>query len=242
MADTEVLPLLAQKMSACPLVARMGIGTNKSGKAQDADLYDLAPAVSEEGVLSAFHDLPSLPGGEGDGLAPLSCQRLHQDEMGQLQAKFDSQTRLIGGAMCMFRVCGEPAQSIVQDVEGLIVKVQAECCVCQQTMTLQQAGAPQTVQTVNRMRVRELALANVILQSDGGQPFEVMQLQAIAANEVMRDKLHKFQASEYQKFATGSVKMDITTTPSKDVQNLLSTPRAAKRLKIPHVADMANPM
>ena len=39
-----------------------------------------------------------------------------------------------------------------------------------------------------------------------------------------------------------SVKMDITTTQSKDVQHLLSTPREAKRLKIQHTADMADPM
>ena len=92
-----------------------------------------------------------------------------------------------------------------------------------------------------RVRVGELAFANVILQSDGGQPFEVMQLRAITADELMHEKLHKFQASQYQKFATGSVKMDITTTPSKDVQNLLSTPRQAKRLKIQHTADIADP-
>ena len=241
-ADTEVLPLLAQKTSACQLVARMGVGINKSGKAHYVDLFDLAPAVSAEGVLGAFHDLPSLPGDDGDGLAPLCCQHLHQDEMGQLQAKFESQTRLIGGAMCMFRVRAEPEAFIVKDVDGLIVKIQAECCVCNQTVTLQQAGAPQSVQQMNRMRVDELVFANVILQSDGGQPFEVMQLRAITADEMMHEKLHKFQVSEYQKFATGSVKMDITTTPSKDVQNLLSTPREAKRLKIQHTADIADPM
>ena len=127
----------------------------------------------------------------------LCCQHLHQDEMGQLQAKLESQTRRIGGAMCMFRVRAEPEQYIVQDVGGLIVKVQAECCVCNQTVTLQQAGAPQTVQTMNRIRVGELALANVIWQSDGGQPFDVMQLRAITADEMMHDKLHKFQAPEY---------------------------------------------
>ena len=192
------------------------------------DLFDLAPAVPAEGVLGAFHDLPSLPGHDSDGLAPLCCQNLHQDEMGQLQAKFGSQTRLIGGAMCMFRVCAAPEQFIVQDVDGLIVKVHAECCVCNQTVTLQQAGAPQSVQKMNRTRVAELALANVILQSDGGQPFEVMQLQAITANEMMHEKLHKFQASEYQKFATGSVKMDITTTPPTDVQNLVVSTSCSK--------------
>ena len=95
---------------------------------------------------------------------------------------------------------------------------------------------------MNRMRVGELALANVILQSDGGQPCEVMQLRAITADEMMHEKLHKFQASEYQKFATGSVKMDITTTPPKDVHNLLSTPRQAKRLKIRHTADITDPV
>ena len=109
-------------------------------------------------------------------------------------------------------------------------------------MTLQRAGAPQRVQTMNRMRPDELALANVILQSNGGQPFEIMQLRAITAVEMMHEKLHKFQASEYQKFATGSVKMDITNTPSKDVQHLLSTPREAKRLKIQHTADIAEPI
>lgn len=240
-ADTEVLPLLAQKISACQLVARMGVGINKSGKAHYVDLFDLAPAVSAEGVLAAFHNLPSLPGHDSDGLAPLCCQHLHQDSMGQLQAKFESQTRLIGGAMCMFRVRAEPEPKIMQDIDGLIVKVQAQCCVCNQTMTLQQAGAPESVQKMNRMRVGELALANVILQSDGGQPFEVMQLQAITADDLMHEKLHKFQASEYQKFATGDVKMDITTTPSKEVQNHLSTPRQAKRLKIQRTADIADP-
>ena len=55
-------------------------------------------------------------------------------------------------------------------------------------------------------------------------------------------QIHNFQAPEYQKFATGSVKMDITTTPSKDVHNVLSTPRQAKRLKIQHTADIADPM
>ena len=95
---------------------------------------------------------------------------------------------------------------------------------------------------MNRIRVGELALANVILQSNGQQPFEVMQLQVIMANEMMHEKLHKFQVSEYQKFATGSVKMDITITPCKDVHNVLSTPREAKLLKIQHTADIADPM
>ena len=142
----------------------------------------------------------------------------------------------------MFRVRADPEQSIVEDVDGLIVTVQAECCVCNQTVTLQQAGVPQSVQTMNRMRVNELALANVILQSDGGQPFEVMQLRSITVDEQMHEKLHKFQASEYQKFVTGSVEMDITSTPSKDVQKLLSTPREAKHLKIRHTAEMADSM
>ena len=205
-------------------------------------IFDLVPALTTEGLLPAFHALPSLPGGGGDGLPPLCCQHVHLDEMGKLQAKFDTQTQVISGAMCMFRVRAEPEPFIVQDVEGMIVKVQAECCACKQTVTLQQAGAPQTVQEMNRMRVGELALANVILQSDGRQPFEVMQLRAIMADELMHEKLHKFQVSEYQKFATGSVKMDIATTPSKEVHNLLSTPRAAKRLKIQNTADIADPM
>ncbi len=224
-AHTEVLPLHAQKMSACQLVARMGVGINKSGNAHYVDLFDLAPAVSAEGVLAAFHFLPSLPGHDSGGLVPLCCQHLHQDSMGQLQAKFESQTRLIGGAMCMFRVRAEPEPKTMQDIDGLIVKVQAQCCVCNQTMTLQQAGAPGSAQEMNRMIVGELALTNVILQSDGGQPFEVMQLQAITADDLMHDTLQKFQALEYQKCATGGVNMDITATPSKAVQNHLSTPR-----------------
>ena len=161
--------------------------------------------------------------------------------MGQLQAKFESQTRLISGAMCMFHVLADPVQSIVQDVDGLVVKVQAECCVCKQTVTLQQAGAPQSVQKMNRMRVGELGFANVILQNDGKQPFEVMQLQVIEAGGVMHEKLHRFQAAEYQKYATGSVQMDITTTPSKNVHDMLSTPQQAKRLKVENTDEIADP-
>ena len=48
------------------------------------------------------------------------------------------------------------------------------------------------------------------------------------------------QPFEYQKFATGSVEMDITSTPSKDVHNLLSTPREATRLNIRHTAVMVD--
>ena len=235
--EADVLPVLAEKTSACQLVARVAVGINKSGTAQYVDLFDLAPAVSTEGVLGAFHDLPALPGEDADGLAPLCCQHLHQDGMGQLQAKIDGHTRLIGGAMCMFRVSADPEQFIVQDVDGLIVKVQAACCVCNKSMTLQQAGAPQTVQKMNRMRVGELALASVILQSDGSQPFEVMQMRAITTDEMQHEKLHKFQAAEYQKFITGSMKLDVTKEPSSDVQNLLQTQREAKRLKIQHTVD-----
>ena len=87
------------------------------------------------------------------------------------------------------------------------------------------------------MRVGELALASVILQDDGSQPFEVMQLRAITADEKQHEKLHRFQTAEYQKFTTGSLKLDIKNEPSSDVQNLLLTPREAKRLKIQHTAD-----
>ena len=38
-ANTEVLPLLAQKTSAWQFVARMGVGVNKSGKAHYVDLF-----------------------------------------------------------------------------------------------------------------------------------------------------------------------------------------------------------
>ena len=87
------------------------------------------------------------------------------------------------------------------------------------------------------MRVGELASAFVILQSDGRQPFEVMQLRVIADNEVQHEKLHKFQAAEYQKFIGSSSKLDITRKPSRDVQTLLQTPRETKRLKVQHTAD-----
>ena len=101
---------------------------------------------------------------------------------------------------------------------------------------------PANCPEMNRMRVDELALTNAILQSDGGQPFEVMQLRAITADDMMHEKLHKFQASEYQKFATGSVKMDITTTPSNDVNHRFVNTSSSKRLKIQHTADIADPM
>ena len=125
----------------------------------------------------------------------------------------------------MFRVRADPIWCQPQNVDGLIIKVKTECIVCGDTVTLQQAGVPQSVQKLSRMRVDDLALANVILQPDGLQPFEVMQLHEISKNHIMHEKLHKFQAFEYEKFAAGSVKVDITTTPCKHVQDFLSTPR-----------------
>ena len=240
--ESEVLPLLVQKTSACPFAARMAIGMNKSGNGHYVDLFDLAPAVSPEGLLVAFNDLPSLPTEEGDGVAPLCCQHVQQDDLGQLQATFDTGTRRIGGAMIMFRVDAEPKQRMQPNVDGLIVTVQGACCVCNQTVTLQQAGAPDNVQTMNRMRKNEVALAKVILQSDGKQPFEVMQLNTPLANEMMHQKLHKFQVLEYKKFATSSEEMESTTTPSKHVHDLLSTPRQVKRLKIENTDDIKESM
>ena len=228
----EVLPLLAQKMSACQFVARMAVGMNKSGRGHYVDLFDLSPAVSADGVLESFREMPLLPGDDGDGVAPLCCRHLHRDEMGQLQAKFGSNTRVIGAAMCLFRVCAEPEAEMVPEVEGLIVKVEAECCVCKDKVILQQAGIPSTVQKLNRMCVDELAFANVMLQSNGNPPFEVLQLQVIKDQKVMHEKLHKYQASQYVQFATGEVKTDITNSPCTLVQDILATPRPTKRLKV----------
>ena len=92
------------------------------------------------------------------------------------------------------------------------------------------------------MRDNELAMANIILQSNGQQPFEVMQLQLISENETMHEKLHKFQAIEYQKYVTGSQKMDVTTTPCKDIQHILSTPRQTKRLKVHNTEEIKERM
>ena len=238
--DAEVLALLEKKAAACQLIARMGVGLNKSGKAHYVDLFDLAPAVSAEGMLAAFHNLPALPGNDGDGLAPLCCKHLHQDEMGQLQAKFEGQTRLISGATCMFRVRAEPEQFIVQDVDGLIAKINAECCVCNHTVTLQQAwGSPKCPKNES-LSCRRAFCRQRHIAEQRKEPFEVMQLRPINEHGEMHEKLHKFQASEYQKFVTGAVEMDISTTPSKGVHDMLSTPRQAKRLKIEKTADAAD--
>ena len=144
--------------------------------------------------------------------------------------------------MCMFRFRAEPEPFIMQDVDGLIVKIQAECCVCKKKVTLQQAGAPESVTTMLRMTPGQMAMATVILQSDGQQPFEVMQLRQIQADDIMHEKLHKFQAFEYEKFVTGSLQIELTTTPSVDVQTVLSTPRQAKRLKIQNTNEIADAM
>ena len=116
--DMDVLQMLEQKTSACKLVARMAIGINKSGKAHYVDLFDLAPAVRSDGLLAAFHELPSLPGEGADGLAPLCCQHLQRDDMGQLQANFTSESRLIGGAMCMFRVAADQSRTSCKMLTG----------------------------------------------------------------------------------------------------------------------------
>ena len=93
-----------------------------------------------------------------------------------------------------------------------------------------------------RMRIDDVVLANVIVQSDGKQPFEVMQLQVITSEQEMHQKLHKFEASQYQKFATGSETMDVTNTPSREAQDLFSTPRQPKRLKIQHTLEIEDRM
>ena len=162
--------------------------------------------------------------------------------MGQLQANFESVTRVVGGAMCMFRVRKAPKITIMKEVEGLISTVEAECCVCKKNVILQKSGAPQSVLPMTRMHINDLALANVILQSNGSQPLEVMQLHVITSDQEMHQKLHKFEASQYQKFATGSESIEVTNTPSKEVQDLFSTPRQAKRLKIQHTLDIEDRM
>ena len=121
---------------------------------------------------------------------------------------------------------------MVPEVEGLIVKVEAECCVCKDKVILQQAGIPSTVQKLNRMCVDDLAFANVMLQSNGNPPFEVLQLQVVRDQKLMHEKLHKYQASQYVQFATGEVKTDITNSPCTLVQDILATPRPTKRLKV----------
>ena len=239
--DEEVLPLLVQKTSCYQFVARMGVGMNKNGNKHYVDLFDLSSAVSEEGMLVAFRgDLPSLPSEQGGGLAPLCCQHLHQDDMGQLHAICGDQRRGIDGAMCTFRVSGKPDFTVLENVDGLIVKVKAVCSLCKETVTLQKAGVPQSVQQMVHLRENDLVLANVILQSDGKQPFEVNELQIVDAGKAAtHEKLQKFQGAEYQKFVIRPGNTEITTTPSKEVHDLFSTPRQAKRLNIQHTGDIA---
>ena len=198
--------------------------------------------MAPEGLLVAFNDLPSLPTEEGDGVAPLCCQHVQHDELGQLQATFDGGSRRISGAIIMFRVAEKPKTQMQPNVDGLIVTVEGTCCMCNKTVTLQQAGVPENVYTISSMRKDELALVKVILQSNGKQPFEVMGLNTPLANATMHQKLHKFQVLEYNKFATSSEEMENTTTPSKHVHELLSTPRPVKRLKIEHTDEIRESM
>ena len=159
--------------------------------------------------------------------------------MGQRQASCDGKIQSIDGAMCMFHVAAEPAQFIAQEVDSWIVKVQATCCVCSSMMELQQAEVPHTVQKMNRMRVGGLAQACVILQSDGGQPFEIMQLHVITENEVQHEKLPTCQAAEYQKFTRSSQQLDIKKRPPPEMQKIVQdTPRKAKRLKVEDINDV----
>ena len=142
----------------------------------------------------------------------------------------------------MFCVAEKPKTQMQPNVDGLIVTVEGTCCMCNKTVTLQQAGVPENVYTISSMRKDELALVKVILQSNGKQPFEVMGLNTPLANATMHQKLHKFQVLEYNKFATSSEEMENTTTPSKHVHELLSTPRPVKRLKIEHTDEIRESM
>ena len=54
--------MLAEKTAVCQLVARLSVGVKQNQNGHYINLFDLAPAVSADGVLGAFHDLPALPG------------------------------------------------------------------------------------------------------------------------------------------------------------------------------------
>ncbi len=90
--EAEILTQLYDKCVGCQLVARMSIATNKKGDSQTVELFDLTAAISADGAMVAFQDMPVMPNSKADGLAPLCCQHLKHDSMGQLQVVYQSTT------------------------------------------------------------------------------------------------------------------------------------------------------
>ena len=143
----------------------------------------------------------------------------------------------IDSALGLFRIDSEPDLAIVPDVDGMIVKITGKCVVCDCVCTLQQAGAPQTVQKLIRTNVGDVVLAFIGLQSDDNQPFEVQQMRSLSANASQFEKLFKFQVNEYQKWISDSKQIVDEKRPCADIQDLLNAPVERKRLRLQKTSD-----
>ncbi len=91
-----------------------------------------------------------------------------------------------------------------ENTDGMHVVVQGHCVVCNDTIKVQQAGVPKTVQKVNRVRIKEYLMACVILQEGGKQPFEIQRCRIVEEHELQHVKLQKYQAQEFLKWVTSA--------------------------------------
>ena len=237
--DEDVFVHVAEKAACCEFVARITVGTNKEKNAQTVDFFDLAPALTDEVAIASFPYLPYTLSHAGEGLAPVCCKHLSVDNVGQLLANdaCGKVQKHIDSALGLFRIDSEPDLAIVPDVDGMIVKITGKCVVCDCVCTLQQAGAPQTVQKLIRTNVGDVVLAFIGLQSDGNQPFEVQQMRSLSANASQFEKLFKFQVNEYQKWISDSKQIVDEKRPCADIQDLLNAPVERKRLRLQKTSD-----
>jgi hypothetical protein len=96
---------------------------------------------------------------------------------------------------------------------------------------------PQTVQKLNRINVGDKFLAFIGLQSDGSQPFEILQMRVLHSNAAQFEKLFKFQLAEYEKWMLGTQVLPDEKRPCSEVQDLLKSPSDRKRLRMQNTLD-----
>ena len=235
----DVLTELLDKTVCCELVARMTVGTNKAKGEQTVDLFDLAPALTDEGAIASFKYLPYSPRDEAAGLAPICCKTLSSNPVGQLMVRHPAgnEQKVIDSALGLFCIEAEPDIAILPEVDGMVVKVKGKCVACGCVCTLQQAGVPQTVHKLIRINVGEKLLAFIGLQGDGTQPFEIQQMRVLTSNGAQFEKLFKFQLAEYQKWMLGTHTLSDEKRPCSEVQDLLKSPSDRKRLRMQTTLD-----
>ena len=152
---------LLQAAGVRPFVARAAVGPRVKKEGHWMDLLDLEFGVNKDGALGAYHsDSIGLPSG-GDGVPSACCKTVAADALGQLTIKGKSGSRVIGQAIVLGLAAAEPEVTVLPGIDGMSVRLQATCQVCDGSMVLLQEGVPLTVKFLSRLRAGEPVKAAV---------------------------------------------------------------------------------